>query len=91
MEISLEQKQKYLSRRDNDLKECRAALLAKDIKVLQRVGHQIKGNAATFGFDALSSIGENLELAASLLDWSAMESNVNQLQKCLASINKEFL
>lgn len=52
----------YLARRKADHERLTAALAnhqgIEDFKV---VGHQIKGNATSFGFDDLVSIGEQME------------------------------
>jgi HPt (histidine-containing phosphotransfer) domain-containing protein len=86
MEISKEQRQKYLSRREADLKDCVLSLENKNIATLERIGHQMKGNGATFGFDALSDIGQGLEKAARAHDWKKMEEFVKAFQRHLQEI-----
>ena len=86
MKISDEQKKKYIARRENDVKECLEALSKKDNQVLQRVGHQLRGNALTFGFAPLGEIGERLESASVELNWQKMEEAVQQIQTYLAKL-----
>ena len=84
MELSTEQKQKYLTRRENDLRDCFTAIESKDVPILARIGHQMKGNAITFGFDPLSKIGQDLEDAARACDWAKVEAAVSQFKKYLS-------
>ena len=69
MELSQDQKDKYIVRRRKDLEDCLSALEKRDPVVLQRVGHQMKGNALTFGFPELGQIGEELEKAIRAENW----------------------
>lgn len=64
MQIPLEDRKKYIERRISDLTACKKALEAKDYVFLMRIGHQIKGNAATFSFDDLAPVATALETAA---------------------------
>ncbi len=56
--------ERYREHRKQDLKMCLLALETKDFMLLERVGHQLKGNGMTFGFSDLSEIGTKLEKAA---------------------------
>jgi Hpt domain. len=40
------------------------ALQARDYQVVRTLGHQMHGEGGTFGFDAISAFGEELEQAA---------------------------
>ncbi|MFZ3230374.1 MAG: hypothetical protein WA160_09225 [Pseudobdellovibrio sp.] len=63
-DIPLELKIKYIERRKKDLLICDSALIAEDYKFFERIGHDLKGNAITFGHSFLATLGEELELAA---------------------------
>jgi HPt (histidine-containing phosphotransfer) domain-containing protein len=63
-EVPTELRKKYLERRRQECENCRQALQTSDFAYLEKVGHQIKGNAASFGFDTLGGIAESLEEAA---------------------------
>ena len=56
--------QRYIERRRTDLGLVETAIAKKDFDTLARVGHQIKGNAATFSFHDLEKIGISLEDSA---------------------------
>lgn len=79
-EISLEAKQKYLVRRKDDLVKCKEAFSNQDTTHIERVGHQIKGNASTFGFEDLATIGTELEVAAKSKNWQKIESLIHQFE-----------
>lgn len=74
--IPEEVRQKYIERRKKDLADCRVALLKLDFKCFAFVGHQIKGNAVTFGFDELTPIAIEMETLA-------VEKNVDKLHELL--------
>ncbi|KYG63734.1 hypothetical protein AZI86_12990 [Bdellovibrio bacteriovorus] len=65
MAVPLESQVKYLQRRTTELAQIRSSLLSQpDWDLVKKVGHQIKGNASTFGFAQLTEFGKNLEVAA---------------------------
>ena len=66
-------KQQYIERRKVDLQKLEAALKQSDFSVVIRVGHQLKGNAVTFGFDELEMIGVALEGAGDAADLKAAQ------------------
>ena len=80
IEIPDEVKLKYFERRKADVQKCTEAIANKDFKFLQKVGHDLKGNALTFGFEPLASIGENLENAA-------MEQNLEEAKTSITKMN----
>ena len=55
---------RYRERRKKDLENCLHSLHEGNFKVIQTIGHQLKGNGLTFGFQELSIIGGDLERAA---------------------------
>jgi hypothetical protein len=64
MLIPIEARQKYLERRKQDIVASKEALSKQDFNFLERLGHQVKGNAVTFGFDQLTDIAVDIEVAA---------------------------
>lgn len=64
MQVPTEARQKYLERRKQDVVASKEAISKLDYNFLERLGHQIKGNAITFGFDELTSIAVDIEQAA---------------------------
>ena len=69
-------RKKYIERRKKDLADCRLALANADFKCFSFIGHQIKGNALTFGFDELTPIALEMEKLA-------VEKNVDNLHDLL--------
>jgi HPt (histidine-containing phosphotransfer) domain-containing protein len=80
IEIPDEVRIKYFERRKTDVQKCTEAIANKDFKFLQKVGHDLKGNALTFGFEPLAAIGENLENAA-------IEQNIDTARDCVTKMN----
>ena len=64
-EVPLESRKKYLTRRLAELDQLEES---RDVELAKRVGHQIKGNAATFLFPTLAELGSRLEQAAIVKD-----------------------
>lgn len=64
IDIPEDVRRKYLERRKTDFENCQKAAEENDFEVLARVGHQIKGNASTFGFEDLSAIAIQMEEGA---------------------------
>ena len=64
MELPIEMRQAYLRRRKADLILLEEACEKMEAPYLQRVGHQLRGNAISYGFDELSTIGTQLETAS---------------------------
>jgi HPt (histidine-containing phosphotransfer) domain-containing protein len=80
--ISSGARKTYLRRRSEEIKKCLEALEMEDWQVIQRVGHKMKGNAETFGFERLTPIAVSLELAA-------QEKNTRKVIKLLTQLDKE--
>lgn len=64
-EVPAESRKKYLTRRLAELDQLEESL---DIELAKKVGHQMKGNAATFLFPTLAELGAQLEQAAIVQD-----------------------
>lgn len=76
----------YIQRRKSDFTECMKAIESGDFSFLEKVGHQVKGNAETFGFDELSPIGIALESAAKSKDLAMAKKIVKQFGDIIESI-----
>lgn len=64
----------YITRREKDLEALTQAAQAQDVEVFKRVGHQIKGNAESFGFGELTMIAQEIE-KVSAADLSAKKDD----------------
>ncbi|AZZ35531.1 hypothetical protein CIK05_01520 [Bdellovibrio sp. qaytius] len=78
MQVPIEARQKYLDRRKQDIVACQEALAKQDFQFLERVGHQIKGNAVTFGFDQFTNVAVAMEIAAKAKDLTQLSALVAQ-------------
>lgn len=64
MKIPDEMRAKYIERRQRDMEELKQALGAGNLEPFQRIGHQLKGNGATYGYEELGELGRRMEEAA---------------------------
>ncbi|MBC7743012.1 MAG: Hpt domain-containing protein [Bdellovibrionaceae bacterium] len=86
IDIPLDARLKYVERRKQDLADCRTAISKLDFKCLERVGHQIKGNATTFGFDELSTIAIEMENQALKKDVEKLKTTLKKFETYLARL-----
>lgn len=84
MQVPVEARQKYLERRKQDVIASKEALSKQDYFFLERLGHQIKGNAITFGFDELTTVAVAIEQAAKA-------KNISQLQELVIKFESAVL
>lgn len=83
MQVPPEAKQKYIERRKQDIVACKDALTKKDFLFFERIGHQIKGNASTFGFDQLTSIAIEIENGGKAKDLTVLKELVLRLEEAV--------
>jgi HPt (histidine-containing phosphotransfer) domain-containing protein len=81
MEVPMDLMNRYLQRRKQDLECCFTYLRRSNFGALEKVGHQLKGNAETFGHPELSCIGRKLERAASDRDLKQLQQAVQDFSK----------
>jgi HPt (histidine-containing phosphotransfer) domain-containing protein len=91
IDIPFEARQLYITRRQNDFNECLKAIETDDLSFFKKIGHQIKGNATTFGFEELSPIAIAMEQAAMQNDKAKLRSVMNDFRTFLENLPKEFL
>lgn len=77
--------QTYLEHRKTDIEKCRAALKASDFTVFEKIGHQLKGNGASFGFPEIGDIGASLEQAGKTKNAAEAASLVTSLEDFVQS------
>jgi HPt (histidine-containing phosphotransfer) domain-containing protein len=78
MDVTLEMRQNYLKRRNDDYTKCLIEIKNKKTDFLETIGHQLRGNAEPFGFDELAIIGKELEKAAKASDWQSIMACVEK-------------
>ncbi|MFY7994223.1 MAG: Hpt domain-containing protein [Bacteriovoracaceae bacterium] len=87
MEILNEQKLKYLSRRETEIKQIYESIEANNFNLAIEIGHRLKGNGRTFGYPIISEIGWTLESGGKLQNKDKVLNGVRRLQ---AEIEKEL-
>jgi HPt (histidine-containing phosphotransfer) domain-containing protein len=68
IEIPDEIRTRYIERRKKDIESLRTALLDRKLEEFKRIGHQLKGNAASFGYSDLEKLAIQMEIAGDKQD-----------------------
>lgn len=66
--IPQEARLKYIERRKKDIESLKAALEVRNYEEFKRIGHQLKGNAVSFGYADLEKIAIQMEQAGDKRD-----------------------
>lgn len=80
MQVPKELKVKYLFRKQEDIKNLRFQIEQGDYSFALKVGHQIKGNAVTFGVPQMASIGFEIEKAAQKKDHERLKILIQKME-----------
>jgi HPt (histidine-containing phosphotransfer) domain-containing protein len=91
MQVPREMKIKYLSRRLEDIHNLRLRMDLGDYSFALKVGHQIKGNAVTFGVPQIASIGHELEKAAQKKDPEKLKILIKKMEALVYSAQSLYL
>ncbi len=86
MDIPQHMIQNYLNRRLQELQSLDDALNMHNYPLVQKIGHQLKGNGGMFGFPAISEIGAQIENSAASLDHVRLQSLVSEYHQLIQSI-----
>jgi HPt (histidine-containing phosphotransfer) domain-containing protein len=78
---------KFLSRRWQDMTVIGEELARGEFKVIERMGHNMKGTGRSYGFDGISEIGAALETAAQTHDAAAIRRQVTALRDYLTRLH----
>lgn len=90
MQVPVELKIKYLSRRFQDIERLRLSLEQDDYSLAQKLGHQVKGNAVTFDFPQIAFIGVEMEKAAQRKDKEKVKILIQKMESVLQSAQSCF-
>ncbi len=82
--IPEEIRQKYLMRRHKDIEVLKASLSSRSLEDFKRIGHQLKGNAASFGYVELQEIAIGMEQAAQAGDHFEANKQLELFEKWLS-------
>ncbi|MFP5386088.1 MAG: Hpt domain-containing protein [Bacteriovoracia bacterium] len=90
MQVPVELKIKYLSRRMQDIERLRISLEQGDYSFAQKVGHQVKGNAVTFDVPQIALIGFQMEKAAQKKDKETVKILIQKMENIIQSAQIHF-
>ena len=76
----------FLDHRQEDIWTIGKALTTGDFSTIQLLGHSMKGSGGSYGFDVISRIGRDIELAATEKDPAAVRKAVDALGDYLQRI-----
>lgn len=76
----------FLTRKRVDLQTLKGALESGDLTTIASLGHKIKGEGGSFGFDTMSEIGAALEASAKKGDRASTRQLVTDLSEYLEKI-----
>lgn len=83
MILPLEMRENYLERRRQELVQFKNEAEAAAMQLAKKVGHQLKGNARSFGFEELEIVAKNFELSAQSQDVNTLALAVSDYEKVL--------
>ena len=69
----------FLAHRARDVQTIRTALEQSDFETIQVLGHKMKGTGSGYGFDGISEMGDQLELAAKNREGPAIQQLLEKL------------
>ena len=69
----------YLSNRDKDIIALRECLSLGDYEKIRIIGHSMKGSGGGYGFDAITELGDRIEIAA-------LASNINEIDQAIRDL-----
>ena len=78
-------RRRYLARRHQDALDCSSRLMNMDWAYFERLGHQLKGNAPSFGYDELREIALRIEAFAKRRDVGNLEATLEEFKSWVAN------
>lgn len=91
MQVPVELKIKYLSRRIQDIQKLKASLELDDYSFAAKLGHQVKGNAVTFDVPQMAFIGLEMEKAANKKDKEKVKILMCKMETLIQSAQTNYL
>jgi HPt (histidine-containing phosphotransfer) domain-containing protein len=80
-------RRRYLARRYQDAVDCASRLINHDWAYFERLGHQLKGNAPSFGYNELQEIALRIETHAKKRDLLNLEATLEDFKSWVAQNN----
>src|ERR1700733_1830871 len=76
----------YLANRRKEIEALDLAIKSKDFDTIQTVGHKLKGNAGSYGFDELTRLGKILEEAGKQRDLPSAQRSLSEYADYLDNV-----
>ena len=89
--VSQDQRKKYLQRRQLSLKYLNLALVEGNFEAFKTAGHQLRGNASSYGFQSLTSIGAKMEHAGMVEETTLALQSLKELEFWVSETMSDFL
>lgn len=77
---------KFIGHRQRDATDIRSALERGDYQTISRLGHNMRGNGASYGFPDLGALGERLETAAHQRNEEEIRTQLAALDDWIANV-----
>ena len=81
----------FMNGRKKDIGLLETAIKESDFAEIQSIGHKLKGNAGSYGFDGLGDIGHGIEKAAKESKLEEIEQLFDDYKKHLEQIEIEYV
>jgi len=87
--IPKEVRQRYIERRQKDIEVLRSALRTQTLDEFERIGHQLKGNASSFGYSDLERVAIQMEMAGENKDMAEASRQLTLFEKWFEKVSSE--
>ncbi len=81
---------KFMAHRERDIAAVREAIIRLDFAAIATVGHNLRGNAASYGFPQMSVLGASLEAAANGRNLRRVDEVLEELEACVQRIQVDM-
>ncbi len=77
----------YINRRKSDVEMCKEAITKFDLSCIKKIAHQVKGNAAMYGYVELEAIANDLESYALLNDLPMLNQAIERFENFILTVD----
>ena len=81
----------FMTSRQKDLEGLAKGLEGSDFSALRSIGHDMKGTGSSFGFDAVSHMGNLIEIAALAQDLETIRAQFVLFQNYMARVEIKYV
>ena len=89
VDIPQEIRDRYIERRQSDIQLLRTAIRTQALEEFERIGHQLKGNASSFGYSDLEKVAIKMELAGENRDMAEASVQLALFEKWYEKVKSE--